>query len=152
MEWTSTEFGNMIGKSRMQINRYRKEGMPSIQKGKNYYFNYDSIKWLFNTGVEQIDRTDDSADVEFLPARERKDLADAKNKEFDLAVKMGKFIPDDVARANGANMGILVREKFISFPDKYVPTLELDESTKHYIKTTLKDGINEALNEIVDSI
>ena len=148
MEWSSTEFGNMIGKSRMQINRYRKDGMPSIQKGKNYYFNYDSVKWLFNTGIEQIDRVDDSEDVEFLPARERKDLADAKNKEFDLAVKMGKFLENDVARANGANAGIFVRETLSSMPDRFIPRLELDETTKHYLRTELKEEVYQTLVKI----
>ncbi|SFV63482.1 hypothetical protein MNB_SV-14-1018 [hydrothermal vent metagenome] len=149
MEWSSTDFGNIVGKSRMQINRYRKEGMPSIQKGKNYYFNYDSIRWLFNTGVEQIERTDESDDVESLPARERKDLADAKNKEFDLAVKQGKFIPNDVARANGANAGVFVRETISSMPDRLIPRLEIDDiEIKHYLRLELKKEIYESLLKI----
>lgn len=148
MEWSSTEFGNIVGKSRMQINRYRKDGMPCVQKGKNYYFNYDSIKWLFDTGVEQINRADDNEDVEFLPARERKDLADAKNKEFDLAVKMKKYIPQDVAKANGSNAGLFVRDTLSSMPDRFIPRLRFSEEDKHYLRNELKEEIYETLVKI----
>jgi len=148
MEWSSTEFGNIVGKSRMQINRYRNDGMPSVQKGKNYYFNYDSIRWLFNTGVEQIDRVDDSNNVEFLSARERKDLADAKNKEFDLAVKMKKYIHQDVAKANGSNAGLFVRDTLSSLPDRFIPRLRFSEGDKHYLRNELKEEIYETLVKI----
>jgi len=148
MEWSSTVFGNIVGKSRMQINRYRIDGMPSIQKGKNYYFNYDSIKWLYNTGIEQIDRVDNSEDVELLPARERKDLADAKNKEFDLAVKMKKYIPQDVAKSNGSNAGLFVRDTLSSLPDRFIPRLRFSEEDKHYLKVELKEEIYETLVKI----
>ena len=147
MEWSSTKFGEIIGKSKMQINRYRKDGMPSTQKGKNYYFNYDSIKWLFNTGIEQLDIRDNE-DKKNLSARERKDLADAENKEFDLDVKKGKYISNDVARANGANAGIFIRDVLSSLPDRFIPRLELDEETKHYLRIELKEEMYETLVKI----
>jgi phage terminase Nu1 subunit (DNA packaging protein) len=150
MKWLSGEFSKIIGKSQMQISRYRKDGMPFTQEGKNYYFNYSSIKWLFNTGIEQIDRevNDDSIDVESLPARERKDLADAKNKEFDLAVKEGRFILLEIPKTNGTTNGSFVREIFSSLPDRFIPRLELNEEIKHYLRTELKIEIHAMLVSI----
>lgn len=141
-------FSKLMGISDRQIQRYVKDGMPTVQVGKRKQYNGESIQWLYDNGYKQINRVDNSDDVELLPARERKDLADAKNKEFDLAVKMGKFIPTDVARANGANAGIFVREKLSSFPDRFIPRLKVDDATKHYFRTELKEGIYELLVEI----
>ena len=138
----------MIGISDRQIQRYVKDGMPTVQVGKRNQYNGESIQWLYDNGYKQINRVDNSDEVELLPARERKDLADAKNKEFDLAVKKGRFIPTDVARANGANAGIFVREKLSSFPDRFIPRLKVDDATKHYFRTELKEGIYELLLEI----
>jgi len=148
MKWSSTDFGAIIGKSKMQVNRYRKDGMPCIQEGKNYLFDFDSIRWLFNNGIEQINRIDDSDDVELLPARERKDLADAKNKEFDLAVKMKQYIPQDVAKSNGSNAGLFVREVLSSLPDRFIPRLEISDEDKHYLRVELKEEIYETLVKI----
>ena len=148
MELKSSEFADLVGVSQRQINNYRKDGMPSIQKGSYHYYNFEAIQWLYDNGIKQINRVDDSDDVEFLPARERKDLADAKNKEFDLAVKMGKYIPNDVARANGANAGIFIRDVLSSLTDRFIPRLELDEKTKHYLRTELKEEIYETLVKI----
>ena len=148
MEFSSSEFADFIGVSKRQVNNYRNDGMPSVQKGKYHYYNFEAIQWLYDNGIKQINRVDDSADVEFLPARERKDLADAKNKEFDLAVKQRRFIPYDEARANGANAGIFIREVLSSLPDKFIPRLELDEKTKHYLRTELQEEMYEALVKI----
>jgi len=148
MELKSSEFADLVGVSQRQINNYRKDGMPSIQKGSYHYYDFEAIQWLYDNGIKQINRVDDSDDVEFLPARERKDLADAKNKEFDLAVKMGKYIPNDVARANGANAGIFIRDVLSSLTDRFIPRLELDEKTKHYLRTELKEEIYETLVKI----
>ena len=148
MEFKASQLADLIGVSRQQVNNYTKQGMPSIQKGKYNFYNFEAIQWLYDNGIKQITRVDDSEDVEFLPARERKDLADAKNKEFDLAVKMGKFVENDVARANGANAGIFVRETLSSMPDRFIPRLELDETTKHYLRTELKEEVYQTLVKI----
>jgi len=148
MELKSSEFADLIGVSQRQINNYRKDGMPSVQKGSYHYYNFEAIQWLYDNGIKQINRVDNSDDVELLPARERKDLADAKNKEFDLAVKMGKYIPYDVARANGANAGIFIRDILSSLPDRFIPRLELNEKTKHYLRVELKEEIYETLIKI----
>ena len=148
MELKSSEFADLIGVSQRQINNYRKDGMPSVQKGSYHYYNFEAIQWLYDNGIKQINRVDNSDDVELLPARERKDLADAKNKEFDLAVKMGKYIPYDVARANGANAGIFIRDILSSLPDRFIPKLELNEKTKHYLRVELKEEIYETLIKI----
>ena len=141
-------FSRLMGISDRQIQRYVSDGMPTVQVGKRNQYDGESIQWIYDNGYKQLNKANDSDDVEFLPARERKDLADAKNKEFDLAVKQGKFIPNDVARANGANAGIFIRDILSSMPDRFIPRLELDEKIKHYLRTELKEEMYETLVKI----
>jgi len=149
MEFSSSEFADFIGVSKRQVNNYRNDGMPSIQKGKYHYYIFDAIQWLYDNGIKQVNRrVDDSEDVEMLPARERKDLADAKNKEFDLAVKMKQYIPQDVAKSNGSNAGLFVRDTLSSLPDRFIPRLRFSEEDKHYLKVELKEEIYETLVKI----
>jgi phage terminase Nu1 subunit (DNA packaging protein) len=148
VEFKAGEFAELVGVSRQQINNYTKQGMPSIKKGKYNYYNFDAIQWLFDNGIKQVKRAEGEHDTKELSARERKDLADAKSKEFDLEVKQGKYIPHDVARRNGAEAGIFVRDILSSFPDRFLPRLELDEETKHYLKNELKNEIHETLIKI----
>jgi len=148
MELSSQKFADYVGISKRQINRYRESGMPSIKKGKYNFYTFEAIQWLYDNGIKQINRVDNSDDVKLLSARERKDLADAKNKEFDLAVKMGKYIPYDIARANGANAGIFIRDILLSLPDRFIPRLELNEKIKHYLRVELKEEIYETLIKI----
>ncbi len=49
MEFSSSEFADFIGVSKRQVNNYRNDGMPSIQKGKYHYYNFESVQWLFNS-------------------------------------------------------------------------------------------------------
>jgi phage terminase Nu1 subunit (DNA packaging protein) len=148
MEFSSSEFAVFIGVSKRQVNNYRKDGMPSIQKGKYNFYNFEAIQWLYDNGIKQITRVDDSEDVEFLPARERKDLADAKNKEFDLAVKMGKFLEKDEVKSYSVNLGISIREIISNVPDRFIPRLKLDDATKHYLRVELKEEMYETLLKI----
>jgi phage terminase Nu1 subunit (DNA packaging protein) len=148
MEFGAGKFAELIEVSRQQVNNYTKQGMPSIKKGKYNYYNFEAIQWLYDNGIKQINRTVENKDVGLLSVRERKDLADAKNKEFDLAVKQGKYIATDVAKTNGANAGIFVRDALSSLPDRFIPRLALDEETKHYLRVELKKEIYETLVKI----
>jgi phage terminase Nu1 subunit (DNA packaging protein) len=148
MELKSSEFANLIGVSQRQVNNYRKEGMPSIKKNKYYYYNFDAIQWLYDNGIKQVKRITDEAQVQQLSIRERKDLAEAKIKEFELAVKQGKYISTDIARSNGAKAGLFVRDILQNMPNRFIPRLELDENAKHYLSVELKREIYETLLQI----
>jgi len=150
MELKSSEFADLVGVSQRQINNYRKDGMPSVQKGSYHYYNFEAIQWLYDNGIKQINRVDDSDDVEFLPARERKDLADAKNKEFDLDVKQGKYLLKDEVKSYSVNLGVQIREILSSIPDRFIPRLELDEEVKHYLRVELKEEIYQTLIKLRD--
>ena len=148
MDFGASKFAELIGVSRQQVNNYTKQGMPSTKRGKYNYYNFDAIQWLYDNGIKRINRATDGEDVEKLSIRERKELADAKLKEFDLAVKQGKYIKYDIARANGAKLGALVRETISNIPDRFIPRLALDEDTKHYLRIELKKEIYETLVKI----
>jgi hypothetical protein len=48
---SSKVFCELLGTNRKQLHRYRKRGMPSIKKGAYYFYDMDSIKWLFNSSI-----------------------------------------------------------------------------------------------------
>jgi phage terminase Nu1 subunit (DNA packaging protein) len=148
MIFSSGEFADFVGISKRQINNYRKEGMPSIKKNKYYYYDFGAIQWLYDNGIKQVKRAGGEHDTKELSARERKDLADAKSKEFDLEVKQGKYIPHDVARANGAKAGLFVRDILTNFPNRFIPRLDLNEATKHYLMNELRNEVHETLIQI----
>jgi phage terminase Nu1 subunit (DNA packaging protein) len=146
MEFSSSEFAEFIGVSKRQVNNYRNDGMPSIQKGKYHYYDFKAIQWLYDSGIKSVN-IDENDETPRSP-RDRKDLADAKNKEFDLAVKQGKYIAKDVAQANGANAGLFIRETLSGMPDRFIPRLELSEEVKHYLRVELKEEIYDTLLKI----
>jgi len=148
MDFGASKFAELIKVSRQQVNNYTKQGMPSIKRGKYNYYNFEAIQWLYDNGIKQINRATDSEDIEKLSIRERKELADTKLKEFELDVKMSKYIKYDIASANGAKAGIFVRETISSIPDRFIPRLALDEDTKHYLRVELKDELYETLVKI----
>jgi phage terminase Nu1 subunit (DNA packaging protein) len=148
MDFGASKFAELIEVSRQQVNNYTKQGMPSIKRGKYNYYNFEAIQWLYDNGIKQINRATDSEDIEKLTIRERKELADAKLKEFELDVKMSKYIKYDIASANGTRAGIFVRETISSIPDRFIPRLALDEDTKHYLRVELKKELYDALVKI----
>jgi phage terminase Nu1 subunit (DNA packaging protein) len=150
MELKSSEFANLIGVSQRQVNNYRKEGMPSIKKNKYYYYNFDAIQWLYDNGIKQVKRITDEAQVQQLSIRERKDLAEAKIKEFELAVKQGKYYLKDEVKSYSINLGVQIREIISSIPDRFIPRLELDEDIKHYLRVELKEEMYQTLIKLRD--
>jgi phage terminase Nu1 subunit (DNA packaging protein) len=145
MIFSSGEFADFVGISKRQINNYRKEGMPSIKKNKYYYYDFGAIQWLYDNGIKQVKRAEGEHDTKELSARERKDLADAKSKEFDLEVKQGKYYLKDEVKSYSINLGVQIRNMISAIPDKFIPRLEIDEDIKHYVRIELKEELYQLL-------
>ena len=47
-------FCELLQTNRKQLHRYRAKGMPSIKRGSYYFYNMDSIQWLFDSGVRKV--------------------------------------------------------------------------------------------------
>jgi len=140
---TASEMAKIAKKTRQQISNYRKQGMPSVKHGHYYYFNIDSIQWLYNNGILELSEDSEfkKSEVEKLKPKQRKTLVEAKTSEFNLRVKKKELISLDTAKKNGSDAGIFVREIFTAFPDSFVVGLPYSEEEKHYIKTELKKEI-----------
>jgi phage terminase Nu1 subunit (DNA packaging protein) len=154
MELKSSEFADLIEVSQRQVNNYRKDGMPSIQKGSYHYYNLESIQWLYDTGVKSINLLDENDEIPKSP-RDRKDLADAKNKEFDLDIKRKKYMLVEKAESNGANAAIAIRDNFLSLPDRLIPKLEAKETfeeIQHHFRVELKAEINRSLVKVTEEL
>jgi len=141
----SSAFGIFIGRTKQQINNYKKKGMPSVKIGKNYYgYGFEAIQWLYDNEILKIEHQEEKEKKSLTPLQ-RKTLAEAKLKELDLDVRQKKFISSDVASRNGAEAGLFVRDILSSMPDRFIPRLELDEEAKHYLRVELKEEIYETL-------
>ena len=51
---SSKMFCELLQTNRKQLHRYRAKGMPSIKRGSYYFYNMDSIQWLFDSGVRKV--------------------------------------------------------------------------------------------------
>lgn len=139
-------FAELIGVSKQQVNNYRVEGMPSIKKGNYYYYSFDAIEWLYETGKRELKIVRD--DDKDLSLSERKTLIDIKLKELEYDKKTSKVVNVELAKRNGAKAGNFVREILTSLPDRFIPKLEVDEKTRHYLKVELKKEVYETLLSI----
>lgn len=54
---SSKVFCELLQTNRKQLHRYRAKGMPSIKKGAYYFYNMNSIQWLYDTGVKKVNPT-----------------------------------------------------------------------------------------------
>jgi len=51
---SSKIFCELLQTNRKQLHRYRAKGMPSTKRGTYYFYNMDSIQWLYDSGVKKV--------------------------------------------------------------------------------------------------
>ena len=54
---SSKMFCELLQTNRKQLHRYRANGMPSTKRGAYYFYNMDSIQWLYDSGVKKVNQT-----------------------------------------------------------------------------------------------
>lgn len=148
---TSSEFADLIGVTRQQVNNYRIEGMPSVKKGSSYNYGFDAIQWLFDTGKREINRTEEVS-KESLTAHERSRLADAKLKEHKLGVQKGKFILKSSVEKDISTIAITMRNKLIELPSRVIPRLDASEEVKHRINDVMTKEIKDFIIDFNTSL
>jgi len=47
-------FCELLKTNRKQLHRYRNRGMPSTKRGEYYFYDMDSIQWLYDSGVKKV--------------------------------------------------------------------------------------------------
>ena len=123
MELTKEQLANILDVQERTIRNYKDEGMPH-KKVKNS-FTYparDAIAWCLLNGklddiLEELENTDE------LPPNIRKDLADAKLKEFKLAVEQGKYYTKEEINKKAEYLVISTKNKILGLPAKVAPVL-----------------------------
>ena len=51
---SSKVFCELLQTNRKQLYRYRANGMPSIKKGSYFFYNMNSIQWLYDSGTLKV--------------------------------------------------------------------------------------------------
>ncbi len=146
-------FSAMIGVSTMQITNYVKEGMPftHINESKQRSFPIKKcFEWLILNGYMEIKydkQTETEEDLEELPPKERKDLADARLKELELAKKKSELISIEEIRKENEYILTAFRNKTLGVPSKIASALIGIESVAE-IKAILEEVMYELLAEL----
>lgn len=143
-------FCAMIGVSSRQITNYVKDGMPFeyLNNSKQRSFPIKKcFDWLILKGFMEIKYDKQTAtedDLEELPPKERKDLADARLKELELAKKKGELISLEEIRKECEYILSSFKNKTLGVPSKIAPAL-IGLETIAETKAILDDAMYELL-------
>ncbi len=143
----------MIGVSSMQITNYVKDGLPFVHLNDSKMRSFPIRKcfeWLMLNGFMDIkyDKpTETEEDLEELPPKERKDLADARLKELELAKKKGELISLDEIRKECEYILTSFKNKTLGVPSKIAPAL-IGIETIAETKAILDEAMFELLTEL----
>ena len=86
-------------------------------------------------------------DLENIPPKERKDLAEARLKELELAKKKGELISIDEIRKENEYVLTAFKNKSLAIPSKIAPALVGIENTAE-IQAILEKAVHELLIEL----
>lgn len=131
------EFAKLIEKTRQQVNNYRIKGMPSIKKGKYYYYGFEAIQWLITNGLREVTLPTESKTE--LTIHERNKLADTKLKEHKLKVQQGKYILKNRIEKDLSDIIISMRNQLLNLPTRMVIDVEIKEELTKELKIFLAD-------------
>lgn len=143
----------MIGVSSMTISNYVKDGMPYVHLNESTRRSFPVRKcfeWLILNGYMQIKydkQTETEDDLEELPPKERKDLADARLKELELAKKKGELISLEEIRKECEYILTSFKNKTLGVPSKIAPAL-IGLETIAETKAILDEAMYELLTEL----
>lgn len=147
MELTKEQLANILQIDTRTVRKYKDEGMPH-KKFKNsfLYPARESITWCLLNGklddiLEQLENTDE------LAPNIRKDLADAKLKEFKLAVEQGKYYLKEEIDKKAEYIITSTKNKLLSMGNKIAPTLVGIEETNE-VKNIIDNVNYEILEEL----
>lgn len=143
----------MIGVSSRQITNYVKDGMPFVYINDSKIRSFPVKKcfdWLIINGLMEIKydkQTETTEDLEDLPPKERKDLADARLKELELAKKKGELISLEEIRKECEYILTSFKNKTLGVPSKIAPAL-IGIETIAETKAILDEAMYELLTEL----
>ncbi len=146
---TQKDVADMLGVTNITIGAYKKRGIPTTDDKPSKYPARECLMWAIREGIVDFSVSNNTdLDLEELPPRERKDLADAQLKEFKLEVEKGKYLLySDVKNESDKNV-MIIRTKLLSLPKKIAPMiLDADISKNEII---IKNYIYDILQEVSD--
>jgi len=113
MKLSSQQFADLVGVSKKTVQNYREQGMPSVKDKSYYKYDFESIKWLFENGIKELN-SPINMEKETPPPKHRKDLADAQLKEYRLGILEKKYILADEVREDYFNIARTTRDSFLN--------------------------------------
>jgi len=143
MIFSSQEFADFTEISKKSVQNYRKQGMPFIKRNKYYYYDFKAIQWLFDNGIKTIT----GIKQEEQTPKYRKDLAEAKIREFTLKKLEGKYILKKEVEEEYFKIGRLTRDTFQSLSKRIAHKLLKKEKIRDIEKIIDKE-INKTLSSL----
>ncbi len=133
----------ILGKSERTLTEWQKEGMPTKKKGargqSNTYDTAKVIEWLIKKESDAITKMD--------AAKLRLVEAQAELEELKVAEKKEELIPIDKMKLLWSGVLGTFRQRIQSLPSRLTPLIIIQNDPKK-IEKVIKDGCNEALNEL----
>ena len=145
MIFSSQEFADFTEISKKSVQNYRKQGMPFIKKNKYYYYDFKAIQWLFDNGIKAI--TGINTEQEEQTPKYRKDLAEAKIREFTLKKLEGKYILKKEVEEEYFKIGRLTRDTFQSLSKRIAHKLLKKEKIRD-IENIIDKEVNKNLSSL----
>lgn len=121
---SAKETALLLNVTTRSIQGYKEKGIPITDSKPPKYPAREVVLWAIKNGVINFAlSTAISAELEALPPRERKDLADAQLKELLLAEKRGEVISVAEAIAENTKALLAFRARILAMPHNLAPIL-----------------------------
>lgn len=145
-----THLGHILGKSEEWITQTQKDPtFPVLKRARgragNEYETSDVINWIQKRQFDNLTQTTSAIDIE--EAKRRKLAAEAELAETELQTVQGKLVELAEVEKTWTDLLAACRAKLLALPSKLSPDLFAADSMTE-VKTILKAGIIEALNEL----
>lgn len=144
---TARDAAKILNVSERSIHDYKKRGIPKTDDKQPKYPGREIVLWGIENGVIDYSVSSIEEDLENIPPKERKDLAEARLKELELAKKKGELISIDEIRKENEYVLTAFKNKSLAIPSKIAPALVGIENTAE-IQAILEKAVHELLIEL----
>ena len=134
------ELADLLGLKVRRVNDFVVEGIPRTKAGRTWDYGPDAVVWYF---VRKLERLESERPPTLDAARARKEIAQAKMAEYQLAQVEGQMLTIDFHQEEKNRVYDRIRAKLLNFPGWMAPRVagrKMGEAQK-----ALEDGVNEIL-------
>ena len=142
MEFNRTQISEAFGVSLTTIDKWRRSGCPSVQKGKGVIFSVRDVSdWLRNRDTES------GGDLDLSQERAKLTKLQAEKAKLDLEQQRGTLLPQEMVVVGWMGHVSNAKAKMLAIPPKAAAEIVGMESYLE-IEQLLTTFIHEALDEL----